>query len=230
MRSYNGSKEAIGDYFQGVDDFQRRGERYLTSDNIHNHATEIIRLTHEIEAMHPNDLKAIDKKIARDNPGIEEDAQGIAPHVFITERIRDIVRSTRRTKHEELSQAVGQFTSRFTNLIMRIMPSHLDCRRKPLLTRGTRQNVETPRNPNICPSAIYVAVPTPPPRPPGLAGEMVDSRRSPRVNHAKARRDYAVKKRQPAEDEAEQDAPASATPTSSSPSCGFAITLCSRLC
>jgi hypothetical protein len=121
MRSYNGSKEAIEDYFEGVDDFQRRGERYLTSDNIHNHASEIIRLTHEIEAMHPGDLKAIDKKIALDNPGIEEDAQGIAPHVFITERIRDIVRSTRRTKHEELSQAVGQFTSRFTNLIMRII-------------------------------------------------------------------------------------------------------------
>jgi hypothetical protein len=37
------SKDAIEDYFQGVDDFQRRGERYLTSDNIHNHATEIIR-------------------------------------------------------------------------------------------------------------------------------------------------------------------------------------------
>jgi hypothetical protein len=121
MRSYNGSKEAIEDYFQGVDDFQRRGERYLTSDNIHNHATEIIRLTHEIEAMHPDDLKGIDKKIALDNPGIEEDAHGVAVHVFITERIRDIVRSTRRTKHEELSQAVGQFTSRFTNLIMRII-------------------------------------------------------------------------------------------------------------
>jgi hypothetical protein len=71
--------------------------------------------------MHPDDLKAIDKRIALDNPGVEEDAQGIAPHVFITERIRDIVRSTRRTKHEELSQAVGQFTSRFTNLIMRII-------------------------------------------------------------------------------------------------------------
>jgi Family of unknown function (DUF5716) len=121
MRSYNGSKEAIDDYFHGVDDFQRRGERYLTSDNIHNHASDIIRLTHEIEAIHPDLLKAVDKKIALDNPGIEEDAQGIAPHVFITERIRDIVRSTRRTKHEELSQAVGQFTSRFTNLIMRII-------------------------------------------------------------------------------------------------------------
>jgi hypothetical protein len=58
MRSYNGSKDAIADYFHGVDDFQRRGERYLTSDNIHNHATEIIRLTHEIESMHPDDLKA----------------------------------------------------------------------------------------------------------------------------------------------------------------------------
>jgi Family of unknown function (DUF5716) len=121
LRSYNGSKEAIEDYFHGVDDFQRRGERYLTSDNIHNHATEIIRLTHEIEAMPPEALKAIDKKIALDNPGIEEDARGIPPHVFIAERIRDIVRSTRRTKHEELSQAVGQFTSRFTNLIMRII-------------------------------------------------------------------------------------------------------------
>jgi hypothetical protein len=120
-RSYAGSKEAIDDYFQGVEDFQRRGERYLTSDNIHNHATEIIGLTLQIEAMIPEDLRAIDKKIALDNPGIEEDAQGVAPHVFITERIRDIVRSTRRTKHEELSQAVGQFTSRFTNLIMRII-------------------------------------------------------------------------------------------------------------
>ena len=121
MRSYNGSKDAIADYFQGVDDFQRRGERYLTSDNIHNHATEIIRLTYEIESMHPDDLKSIDKKITVDNPGIEEDAHGAPPHVFIVERIRDIVRSTRRTKHGELTQAVGQFTSRFTNLIMRII-------------------------------------------------------------------------------------------------------------
>jgi hypothetical protein len=121
MRSYSGSKDAIADYFHGVDDFQRRGERYLTSDNIHNHATEIIRLTHEIESMHPDDLGNIDKQIALDNPGIEEDAHGAAPHVFIVERIRDIVRSTRRTKHEELTQAVGQFTSRFTNLIMRII-------------------------------------------------------------------------------------------------------------
>jgi len=120
-RSYSGSKDAIEDYFQGVDDFQRRGERYLTSDNIHNHATEIIRLTHEIESMHPDDLKSIDKQIALDNPGIEEDGHGAPPHVFIVERIRDIVRSTRRTKHEELTQAVGQFTSRFTNLIMRII-------------------------------------------------------------------------------------------------------------
>lgn len=120
-RSYTGSKEAINDYFQGVDDFQRRGERYLTSDNIHNHATEIIRLTLQIEAMNPDDLKKIDKSIALDNPGIDEDANGAAPHAFITERIREIVRSTRRTKHEELTQAVGQFTSRFTNLIMRII-------------------------------------------------------------------------------------------------------------
>ena len=121
MRSYAGSKDAIADYFQGVGDFQRRGERYLTSDNIHNHATEIIRLTHEIESMHPDDLKSVDKKIVIDNPGIEEDARGAPPHIFIVERIRDIVRSTRRTKHEELTQAVGQFTSRFTNLIMRII-------------------------------------------------------------------------------------------------------------
>lgn len=121
MRSYSGSKDAIADYFHGVDDFQRRGERYLTSDNIHNHATEIIRLTHAIESMHPDDLKSIDKNISLDNPGIEEDAHGTSPHIFIVERIRDIVRSTRRTKHEELTQAVGQFTSRFTNLIMRII-------------------------------------------------------------------------------------------------------------
>jgi hypothetical protein len=121
MRSYAGSKDAIADYFRGVEDFQRRGERYLTSDNIHNHATEIIRLTHEIESMHPDDLNSIDRKIAIDNPGIEEDARGAPPHVFIVERIRDIVRSTRRTKHEELTQAVGLFTSRFTNLIMRII-------------------------------------------------------------------------------------------------------------
>jgi hypothetical protein len=120
-RSYAGSKEAINDYFQGVDDFQRRGERYLTSDNIHNHATEIIRLTLQIEAMNPDDLKTTDRGIALDNPGIEEDSNGAAPHAFITERIREIVRSTRRTKHEELTQAVGQFTSRFTNLIMRII-------------------------------------------------------------------------------------------------------------
>jgi hypothetical protein len=49
------------------------------------------------------------------------DAHGAPPHVFIVERTRDIVRSTRRTKHGELTQAVGQFTSRFTNLIMRII-------------------------------------------------------------------------------------------------------------
>ena len=71
--------------------------------------------------MNPDDLKAIDKQIALDNPLIEEGTNGTAPHLFITERIREIVRSTRRTKHEELSQAVGQFTSRFTNLIMRII-------------------------------------------------------------------------------------------------------------
>src|SRR5258708_37305885 len=71
--------------------------------------------------MTPDDLKTIDRSIALDNPGIEEDANGAAPHAFITERIREIVRSTRRTKHEELTQAVGQFTSRFTNLIMRII-------------------------------------------------------------------------------------------------------------
>jgi hypothetical protein len=121
MRSYGDSKDAIQDYFQGVDDFQRRGERYLTSDNIHNHATDIVRLTHEIESLHPDELRAVDRKIALDNPGIEEDAHGAPPHMFIVERIRDIVRSTRRTKHEELTQAVGQFTSRFTSLIMRII-------------------------------------------------------------------------------------------------------------
>jgi hypothetical protein len=44
-RQYGGSKEAIDDYFLGVNEFQRRGERYLTGDNIHNHATEIINLT-----------------------------------------------------------------------------------------------------------------------------------------------------------------------------------------
>lgn len=120
-RNYADSKGAIDDYFQGVADFQKRGERYLTSDNIHNHATEIINLTLQIEGMHLDDLKAIDAQISRDNPLIEEDANGAPVHVFITERIRDIVRSTRRTKHEELSQAVGQFTSRFTTLIMRII-------------------------------------------------------------------------------------------------------------
>jgi hypothetical protein len=120
-RTYPGSKQAIDDYFQGVDDFQRRGVRYLTSDNIHNHAAEIISLTVQIEAMNPDDLKKINQQIALDNPGIEEDANGAPPHVFITERIREIVRSTRRTKHEELTQAVGQFTSRFTSLIMRII-------------------------------------------------------------------------------------------------------------
>jgi hypothetical protein len=120
-RSYGGSKEAIDDYFQGVNDFQRRGERYLTSDNIHNHAAEIIALTTRVEAMDPEELRKIDASIALDNPGIDEDANGAPPHAFIAERIREIVRSTRRTKHEELTQAVGQFTSRFTNLIMRII-------------------------------------------------------------------------------------------------------------
>lgn len=120
-RNYGDARGAIDDYFQGVTDFQKRGERYLTSDNIHNHATEIINLTLQVEAMNPDDLKTIDSQIALDNPLIEEDANGAPPHVFIAERIRDIVRSTRRTKHEELSQAVGQFTSRFTNLIMRII-------------------------------------------------------------------------------------------------------------
>ena len=120
-RNYVDSKSAIDDYFLGVADFQKRGERYLTSDNIHNHASEIISLTLQIEGMHPDDLEKVDAQIAFDNPLIEEDAQGAPPHRFITERIRDIVRSTRRTKHEELSQAVGQFTSRFTTLIMRII-------------------------------------------------------------------------------------------------------------
>lgn len=120
-KNYGGSKEAIDDYFSGVDEYQKRGQRYLTSDNIHNHATEIINLTLRVEAMHPDDLAAINQKILLDNPGIEEDAAGAPPHAFIAERIREIVRSTRRTKHEELAQAVGQFTSRFTNLIMRII-------------------------------------------------------------------------------------------------------------
>jgi hypothetical protein len=120
-RNYGGSKEAIDDYFLGVGDFQRRGERYLTSDNIHNHASEIINLTLRIDSMHPDELATINEKITLDNPGIEEDASGVPPHAFITERIRDIVGSTRRTKHEELAQAVGQFSSRFTNLIMRII-------------------------------------------------------------------------------------------------------------
>ena len=120
-RTYGGSKEAIDDYFLGVNDFQRRGERYLTSDNIHNHAADIIALTTRVEAMDPEELRTIDASIALDNPGIDEDANGAPPHAFIAERIREIVRSTRRTKHEELTQAVGQFTSRFTNLIMRII-------------------------------------------------------------------------------------------------------------
>jgi len=120
-RSYSGSKEAIDDYFHGVADFQRRGERYLTSDNIHNHAADIIRLTLDIEALGHHDLQKVNAQIALDNPSIEEDANGAPPHAFIAERIREIVRSTRRTKHEELSQAVGQFTSRFTSLIMRII-------------------------------------------------------------------------------------------------------------
>lgn len=53
MRHHGGSKEAIDDYFLGVNEFQRRGERYLTSDNIHNHATEIIGLTLRVEASIP---------------------------------------------------------------------------------------------------------------------------------------------------------------------------------
>lgn len=120
-RSYGGSKEAIDDYFKGVTDFQRRGERYLTSDNIHNHAADIVALTIRVEAIDPEELRKIDASITLENPGIDEDANGAPPHAFIAERIREIVRSTRRTKHEELTQAVGQFTSRFTNLIMRII-------------------------------------------------------------------------------------------------------------
>ncbi|WFU40777.1 DUF5716 family protein [Bradyrhizobium sp. CB82] len=120
-RNYGAAKEAIDDYFLGVGEFQRRGERYLTSDNIHNHASEIIDLTLRIDALHPDTLVLVNQQIALDNPGLDEDAEGAPLHAFITERIRDIVGSTRRTKHEELAQAVGQFSSRFTNLIMRII-------------------------------------------------------------------------------------------------------------
>lgn len=115
------SKEAIDGYLAGVRDFDKRAARYFDSDNIYNHAGEIIDLTHQIENLELDRLRAIDTKIAEENPALDEEANGEPVHLWMLRRIRRIVESTRDIKHGELHRVVGEFSTKYAILIFRLI-------------------------------------------------------------------------------------------------------------
>jgi hypothetical protein len=62
--SFSTSKEALAGYMLGVNDFDKRASRYFDSDNIYNHASDIVDLTESIAAMNPAVLDSADRKMA----------------------------------------------------------------------------------------------------------------------------------------------------------------------
>lgn len=115
------SKEALEGYMDGVRDFEKRAARYFDSDNIYNHASDIVVMTDEIAGLDRKVLEEIDRVIAQDNPGLEEEANGEAMHSWLLARIRRVVESTRDIKHEELHRVVGEFSTKYAILISRLI-------------------------------------------------------------------------------------------------------------
>ncbi|NEW97148.1 Wadjet anti-phage system protein JetA family protein [Rhodopseudomonas sp. BR0G17] len=119
--SFSTSKEALAAYMLGVNDFDKRASRYFDSDNIYNHASDIVDLTESIASMNPVVLEAVDRKISEENPALEEEANGEAVHAWMLARIRRVVESTRDIKHEELHRVVGEFSTNYAILIGRLI-------------------------------------------------------------------------------------------------------------
>lgn len=115
------SKEAVEGYLEGVRDFDKRAARYFESDNIYNHASDIIDLANQIENLDANQLKGTDRLVADENPALEEEANGEPLHRWMLQRIRRIVESTRDIKHEELHRSVGEFSTKYAVLIGRLI-------------------------------------------------------------------------------------------------------------
>lgn len=119
--TFSTSKEALAGYMQGVNDFDKRAARYFDSDNIYNHASDIVDLTESIAGMNPAMLEAVDRKIGDEHPALEEEANGERLHTWMLARIRRVVESTRDIKHEELHRVVGEFSTNYAILINRLI-------------------------------------------------------------------------------------------------------------
>lgn len=119
--SFSTSKEALAGYMQGVNDFDKRAARYFDSDNIYNHASDIVDLTESIAAMNQAALEVVDRKISDEHPALEEEANGEPLHSWMLARIRRVVESTRDIKHEELHRVVGEFSTNYAILIGRLI-------------------------------------------------------------------------------------------------------------
>lgn len=119
--SFSTSKEALAGYMLGVNDFDKRAARYFDSDNIYNHASDIVDLTENIATMNPVALEAADRKMAEEHPALEEEANGERLHTWMLARIRRVVESTRDIKHEELHRVVGEFSTNYAILIGRLI-------------------------------------------------------------------------------------------------------------
>lgn len=119
--SFSTSKEALAGYMLGVNDFDKRAARYFDSDNIYNHASDIVDLTENIATMNPVALEAADRKMADEHPALEEEANGERLHTWMLARIRRVVESTRDIKHEELHRVVGEFSTNYAILIGRLI-------------------------------------------------------------------------------------------------------------
>lgn len=115
------SREAVEGYLQGVRDFEKRAARYFDSDNIYNHASDIIDLANQIDNLDTKQLAATDRLIADENPALEDEAKGEPLHRWMLQRIRRIVESTRDIKHEELHRSVGEFSTKYAVLIGRLI-------------------------------------------------------------------------------------------------------------
>jgi hypothetical protein len=119
--SFSTSKEALVGYMLGVNDFDKRASRYFDSDNIYNHASDIVDLTESIATMNSAVLEAADRKMADEHPALEEEANGERLHTWMLARIRRVVESTRDIKHEELHRVVGEFSTNYAILIGRLI-------------------------------------------------------------------------------------------------------------
>lgn len=119
--SFSTSKEALAGYMLGVNDFDKRASRYFDSDNIYNHASDIVDLTESIARMNPATLEVADRKIVDEHPALEEEANGERLHTWMLARIRRVVESTRDIKHEELHRVVGEFSTNYAILIGRLI-------------------------------------------------------------------------------------------------------------